>query len=157
MEDCGKHIGTLDPWSADDLAPFERSQAGGHDIVCRHARYGTKVEPLTLMEFGRHYARTERLYSQPLRLQLLVQRLRQRHEVGQRSHVHGPARRCRPRKHRRSDDLHVKQLARFVSGQVDERHVVADARVVDERGEFLARAHVGDGLTTVRSTRLYSI
>jgi hypothetical protein len=52
--------------------------------------------------------RAERLYPQALRLQLLVQRLRRRDDMGQRSRVHSPAkwqrfdgRRTAERKHAR--------------------------------------------------------
>jgi hypothetical protein len=38
----------------------------------------------------------------------------------------------------------VKQFVRFIRRQLDERHVVRNAGVVDEHGEFLSRAHVGN-------------
>ena len=59
-----------------------------------------------------------------------------------------PCRGPRLGQHRRRDDLHVKQLVRLVGWQLDERHVVRDAGVVDEHGELFACAHVGDRLDT---------
>jgi len=40
----------------------------------------------------------------------------------------------------------VEKLARLVGRQLDERHVVRHTGVVDEHGELLACAHVGDRL-----------
>jgi hypothetical protein len=42
----------------------------------------------------------------------------------------------------------VKKLLRLVGWQLDEWHVVRDARVVDEHGEFLACTHIRDHLHT---------
>jgi hypothetical protein len=42
----------------------------------------------------------------------------------------------------------VKQLARLVGRQLDERHVVRDSGVVDEHGELFTCTHVGDRLDT---------
>ena len=49
-----------------------------------------------------------------------------------------------PRQHGGGDDLDVQELARLVGRQLDERHVVRDAGVVDQHGEFLAGADAGD-------------
>jgi hypothetical protein len=56
--------------------------------------------------------------------------------------------------HRRSDDLYVKKFACLVGGKLGERHVVRDASVVDEHGEFFACAHVDHRLHTSIATEI---
>jgi hypothetical protein len=51
--------------------------------------------------------------------------------------------------HRRGDDLDMNKFPGFVGGQVHQRHVVSDTRVVDEHRQWLRRAQLSDRVHAV--------
>ena len=78
-----EQIGSFDAGGTEDFTEVEPPQAGGHDVLGRHARHCAEIEPLPFMELGRNDPWAKRLYSHTLGLQLFVQHLRQRDNVGQ--------------------------------------------------------------------------
>jgi hypothetical protein len=81
----------FDAGSADDLAEHEPAQAGGHDVFRQHARQRAEIDPLRFAEFGCDNAGAERPNPLAARVQLLMQRLRQRDDMGQRPNIGGSA------------------------------------------------------------------